>query len=351
MSCVRSAYLPVALKAWLETILVNDAAMSLNLNEDQDLHDEDFDDIFTNKSKLNRMKLGKYRLVDMLKQFWATCPSAYAYNLAKVPYISIVVQKLTDNPFTDSCNKGILMWSIRDYIHKQEESEITDDIRRKNWNSMPIDSKEYRLNNISYPLYPDGMNHALVIFKYASIQWFISLYFAVVLQQKIIIITKDVGRVTLILESVFKLVYPFDTSIYTTVSNVTEDMLEIVEAPFPVIIGCSPEVYKSIPSYKLSSMKSETVIINLDDNRIGWKNKVDFPKSQLSYLTTKLEDLKNSVNKIQDFNLDGYIDLTQDSLRSIKLQVMVNLEINMKIKKIFVNLMILIIGKFSSSHK
>jgi hypothetical protein len=69
MSCVRSAYLPVALKAWLETILVNDAAMSLNLNEDQDLHDEDFDDIFTNKSKLNRMKLGKYRLVDMLKQF------------------------------------------------------------------------------------------------------------------------------------------------------------------------------------------------------------------------------------------------------------------------------------------
>lgn len=155
---------------------------------------------------------------------------------------------------------------------------------------------------------------------------------------------------TLILESIFKLVYPFDTSIYTTVSNVTEDMLEIAEAPFPVIIGCLPEVYKSIPSYKLASMKSETVIINLDDNRIGWKNKVEFPKSQLSYLTTKLEDLRNSVNKIQDFNLDGYIDLTQDSLRSIKLQVMVNLEINMKIKKIFVNLMILIIGKLYFSH-
>lgn len=69
MTCVRSAYLPVAIKAWLETILVNDAAMSLNLNEDQSFHNEDSDDIFTNKSTLNKMKLGKYRLVDMLKQF------------------------------------------------------------------------------------------------------------------------------------------------------------------------------------------------------------------------------------------------------------------------------------------
>jgi hypothetical protein len=89
--------------------------------------------------------------------------------------------------------------------------------------------------------------------------------------------------------------YPFDTSIYTTVSNVTKDMLEIAEAPFPVIIGCQPDVYSSIPSYKLSSIKSEAVIINLDDNKIAWRNKVEFPQSQLSYLTTKLEDLKNSV--------------------------------------------------------
>jgi hypothetical protein len=160
---------------------------------------------------------------------------------------------------------------------------------------MPIDIKELRLNSISYPLYPDSMNHALVIFKYIHIDCFISLYFAVLLQQKVIIVTKDVGRVTLILESIFKLMYPFDTSIYTTVSNVTKDMLEIAEAPFPVIIGCQPEVYSSIPSYKLSTIKSEAVIINLDDNRIAWRNKVEFPQSQLSYLTSKLEDLNNSV--------------------------------------------------------
>jgi hypothetical protein len=66
---VRSAYLSVALKAWLETILVNDAAMSLNLNEDQSFQNKEFEEYFNNNSKLHRMKLGKYRLVDMLKQF------------------------------------------------------------------------------------------------------------------------------------------------------------------------------------------------------------------------------------------------------------------------------------------
>ena len=41
-----------------------------------------------------------------------------------------------------------------------------------------------------------------------------------------------------------------------------------------------------------------------------------------------------------------YIDLSDNSNASIKTQIMINLEINMKIKKIFVNFMILLLGNF-----
>jgi thiol-disulfide isomerase/thioredoxin len=218
-------------------ILVNDAFMSLNLNEDQELEGE-FDNLFGALSKIQKLKLGKYKLVDMLRQFCVTCPNEYSNNSSRTPYINIALQRLSDNPFKMTSNKAILLLMVREYKNKNDfEPMHLDSSKRKNCNSMPLETNETRLNSISYPLYPDNMNHALVIFKELSMDMLVALYFSILCQQKIVIISSKVEKVSLIIESIFKLVYPLDTSIYTTIGFIAEGMMEFACAPIPVIIG------------------------------------------------------------------------------------------------------------------
>jgi len=77
---------------------------------------------------------------------------------------------------------------------------------------MPIETKESKLKSISFPLYPDHINHAEVVLDYLPRSCLTNLFYALLLQMKIIIITEDVGQVALIIESLFKLIYPFDPS-------------------------------------------------------------------------------------------------------------------------------------------
>ena len=136
-----------------------------------------------------------------------------------------------------------------------------------NCNSMPLETTETRLTNISYPLYPDNMNYASVILRDLSKNLLISLYFAILLQQKVMIVTSRVERVSLLIECIFKLLYPLDTSMYTTIGFISEGMMEFAGAPVPVIFGCHPKVFKAVHEYELSSIKSEVVIINVDEDK------------------------------------------------------------------------------------
>lgn len=122
--------------------------------------------------------------------------------------------------------------------------------------------------------------------------------------------------------------------------------MEFAGAPVPVIFGCHPKVFKAVHEYELSSIKSEVVIINVDEDKWIWENQVSFPTPHVDYLKSKLGDLSKSTTKFKEYKNDDYVDITDDSVKSIKLQVMVWLEINMRIKKVFVNLMILILGHY-----
>ena len=50
--------------------------------------------------------------------------------------------------------------------------------KRKNYASMPIETKEYKLNNISYPIYPDDINYSSVIFNEISTEMMIVLFYS-----------------------------------------------------------------------------------------------------------------------------------------------------------------------------
>ena len=85
------------------------------------------------------------------------------------------------------------------------------DGNENNWNSMPIDTKETRFQNVSYSLYPDNINYASIILKDITWKMMINLYFAILCQEKIIIVTSLYAKTSLIIEAIFKLIHPLDT--------------------------------------------------------------------------------------------------------------------------------------------
>jgi hypothetical protein len=50
---------------------------------------------------------------------------------------------------------------------------------------------------------------------------------------------------------------------------------------------------------------------------------VSFPTPHVDYLKSKLGDLSKSTTKFKEYKNDDYVDITDDSVKSIKLQVMV----------------------------
>ena len=146
------------------------------------------------------------------------------------------------------------------------------------------------------------------------------------------------------------MLYPFDTSVYTTIGFISEGMQDFASAPVPVILGCHPTIFQSIPNFEMQSIESEVVLLFLDENYYKWNSYVPLPTPHVDYLQTKLLDLKNSLSKIKVYKNDEYIDVTSESYKNIKLQVMVNLEINMKIKKVFFNLILLLLNNYQDYY-
>lgn len=121
-----------------------------------------------------------------------------------------------------------------------------------------------------------------------------------------------------------------------------------------MIVGCSPTVYNNIPAYELAHFESEVVILNIDHGTVKWKHPLFIQgflhRQRGEMIIDKLREIAEIVDKKKEFLIDGYLDVDDDSSRSIKLQVMANLEINMKIKRIFVNFMIQILGNYQSFY-
>ena len=206
-----------------------------------------------------------------------------------------------------------------------------------NCNSMPIDSSETRFSSVSYSLYPDNINYASIIMNEITWKMMINLYFAILCQEKIIIVTNFYERTSLIIEAIFKLMHPLDTIMYTTIGFISEDMVDFIHAPLPYIVGWSTDVYKIVESSLQKEDDPEIVILNLDANKVLlWKTKVRFPNPQTEYLKLKYESLIKNAKKIKKLNNydnnDYYLDLSNSSKSWIKHQIMINLQINMKIK-------------------
>ena len=169
-----------------------------------------------------------------------TSPVRTMRHQPKSPLISIQIQKLTNSfPVV----KGVMMLQIREYNHKSASSNLglfqtqSITLRHKKISSMPVESNGSKLKQISYPIYPDGINYASVIFGHISIKTLLNLYYAMLLGEKVIIITEKSEIMALLVETIIKLMYPLDMSSYLVLGFICEEMLDYIHAPIPYIIG------------------------------------------------------------------------------------------------------------------
>ena len=108
--------------------------------------------------------------------------------------------------------------------------------------------------------------------------------------------------------------------------------------------------WKIFKKYHWKEIEDFVVIIDIDSNEVHWRNSIAFPTPQTDYWRTKLENLSSSIDKLPEYQNDDYINLSDQSNASIKCQIMINLEINMKIKKLFINLIILLLGNYAKHY-
>ena len=240
------AYFPVAIKAWLEMVILNDSFTSLSMTNTSYSGEDNFEALLDNKASYD-FKIDKFNLEAVLRQLWATWPVPANRYQPKPPLISAMIHKLCENPFESYSNKGILLLKVRDYMATDIHKKFTNNIQKhKNYSSMPIETKEHKLDNISYPIYPDGINYASVIFNEISTEMMIVLFYSLLWEEKIIIVTERYEIISLLVEAIIQLAFPFDLSTYTIIGFIDEEMIDYIHAPLPYVIGWKNELIENI---------------------------------------------------------------------------------------------------------
>lgn len=89
----------------------------------------------------------------------------------------------------------------------------------------------------------------------------VNLLVALLQERKVVIIKSDVSDLALIMQALITLLQPF-TWHHTLITYITEEMVDLLEAPVPFFIGVSSSVWDKIASIREYS--SEIVIFDIE---------------------------------------------------------------------------------------
>ena len=89
----------------------------------------------------------------------------------------------------------------------------------------------------------------------------IQLFTALLLERKIVLIKDDIGDIALIMQSLITLLNPFQWH-FTIITYLTRDLVDMLDAPFPFLIGVSTAMWDEICTLK--DYPEEIIIFDLD---------------------------------------------------------------------------------------
>lgn len=168
----------------------------------------------------------------------------------------------------------------------------------------------------------------------------IQLYAAILLERKIIIVTNDVCNNAVIIETLQTLLYPMKWNLFS-VAVITEETCDLLDAPFPYIIGMSQETWAELKPYKWRILPEEVFVVDIETNKVLIKEPLPpLPPTFTGVVETQLEQHLNKLNSIDRSSDASAKDLEEFWIRT-----------SLSIKQEFLYLVIFLMNDFVECYK
>jgi hypothetical protein len=120
----------------------------------------------------------------------------------------------------------------------------------------------------------------------------VQLVNCLLLERKVILISKQIGINAILIESLLELLLPLDKTIFLNISYLKSEMIDYIDSPVPYLIGLSESIWNKIAMTKWNEVADDTVAFHIDTALL--MSKLDLPlnpEPMTSALITTLEDL------------------------------------------------------------
>lgn len=119
---------------------------------------------------------------------------------------------------------------------------------------------------------------------------------ALLLERKVVLIKRDVGDIAVIMQALIALMNPF-TWHFTTITYLTADMVEFLEAPVPYLIGVSTHTWEHIA--RVMEYPDDIIIFDLEsqERRKFLSSANDLPPLPHPYGEELLAEFRDIINR------------------------------------------------------
>lgn len=98
---------------------------------------------------------------------------------------------------------------------------------------------------------------------------------ALLLERKVVLIKNDIGDIAVIMQSLITLLSPFQWC-FTVITYLNRELVDMLDAPFPFLIGVSTAVWEDICTLK--DYPEDIYIFDLESQERRFISKVEIPE-------------------------------------------------------------------------
>lgn len=137
---------------------------------------------------------------------------------------------------------------------------------------------------------------------------------ALLLERKVVLIKNDIGDIAVIMQSLLTLLSPFQWC-FTVITYLNRELVDMLDAPFPFLIGVSTAVWEDICTLK--DYPEDIYIFDLESQERRFISKVEIPELPQPCGDELLAGLKDVMDK-KDRRLEALrAEMKQSKLRSM----------------------------------
>jgi hypothetical protein len=113
-----------------------------------------------------------------------------------------------------------------------------------------------------------------------------------ILERKIILISKDVNKNAILIEALLDLLAPLNKTVFLNISYLKAEMIDYLDSPMPYIIGISENIWNRIFMSKWSEISEDTVAFYVETSLLMTKLDLPSPPEPITtILTSTLDDI------------------------------------------------------------